>query len=167
MHGQSEIDKARRPRFGKIGARMNPDRSASIHEDFFRQEEIKPSSNRNFGLTFAAFFVVVAIAPVIRGHAWRPWAFVAAAVFFAISLALPDLLRPLNKLWLGFGMLLQKVTTPVVTGLLFFSALTPIAILMRVTKQDHLRLRWDAEAKSYWIVRTPPGPAAESMKDQF
>jgi hypothetical protein len=38
-------------------------------------------------------------------------------------------------------------------------------MLIRLTKRDLLRLRWDRDTSSYWINRTPAGH--ESMKDQF
>jgi hypothetical protein len=30
-----------------------------------------------------------------------------------------------------------------------------------------LHLSWDHASASYWILRNPPGPPPESMKDQF
>jgi hypothetical protein len=33
--------------------------------------------------------------------------------------------------------------------------------------KDLLRLKREPGADSYWIVRQPPGPAPETMKDQF
>jgi hypothetical protein len=38
---------------------------------------------------------------------------------------------------------------------------------MRAIGKDLLRLKQEPEAESYWIVRAPPGPAPETMKDQF
>jgi hypothetical protein len=38
---------------------------------------------------------------------------------------------------------------------------------MRALGKDPLRLRRDPEAKTYWIDREPPGPAPETMTEQF
>jgi hypothetical protein len=38
---------------------------------------------------------------------------------------------------------------------------------MRIAGKDPLRLRFDRQAKSYWIERHPPGPDPDSMKNQF
>jgi hypothetical protein len=38
---------------------------------------------------------------------------------------------------------------------------------MRLLGKDLLRQRFDRSAKTYWIARTPPGPDAESLKNQF
>jgi len=144
---------------------MRPERSAVIHEDFSREEEIRPSSDRTFGLVFGAFFVLVAIAPLLRGHAPRPWALAVAVVFFTAGLTGPRILRPLNTLWLKLGRRIQKITNPIVMGLLFCFTMVPMSVLIRLTKRDPLRLCWDRHPSSYWIKRTPAGHG--SMKDQF
>jgi hypothetical protein len=54
-----------------------------------------------------------------------------------------------------------------VMGLLFYLTVTPTGLLMRLFRKDPLRLRFDPEAKSYWIERQPPGPAPETMRHQF
>ena len=154
-------------RAGRNMTQTKSERSVVIHEDLSRQEEVRPSSDRSFGLVFAAFFVLVAIAPLLRRHSARPWALVVAAVFFTISLARPGVLQPLNRLWLELGRVLQRVTNPIAMGLLFLSTIVPISFFMRLAKRDPLRLCWDRNARSYWIDRTPPGPQAGSMKDQF
>ena len=52
-------------------------------------------------------------------------------------------------------------------GLLFFATVTPMGLAMRALGKDPLRLRFEPELKSYWIERQPPGPAPETMKNQF
>ena len=76
-------------------------------------------------------------------------------------------LAPLNKWWTKLGVLLYRIVSPVVLGLLFYLTVTPIALLLRLLGKDPLRLRRDPDGASYWIDRTPPGPAPESMKNQF
>ena len=97
----------------------------------------------------------------------RWWALGVAAVFAALAFMWTALLAPLNRLWLKLGLVLYKVVNPIVLGLLFYVTVTPISLLMRVLGKDPLRLRRDPDAASYWIERTPPGPAPESMKNQF
>ena len=38
---------------------------------------------------------------------------------------------------------------------------------MRVVGKDPLRLRWERDARSYWIMREPPGPDPKGMTQQF
>jgi predicted membrane metal-binding protein len=137
------------------------------HEDFSRQEHIKPSPDRSFGLVFATVFLVVALWPLMHAEPVRWWALAVAAVFAVLALVWTAVLAPLNKWWTKLGILLYRIVSPIVLGLLFYTAVTPVALLMRVLNKDPLRLRRDPDAASYWIDRTPPGPAPESMKNQF
>jgi len=50
---------------------------------------------------------------------------------------------------------------------IFFLAVTPTALIMRLSRKDPLRLRFDRNAESYWMNREPPGPAPDSLKNQF
>ena len=87
--------------------------------------------------------------------------------FCSIALALPSVLTQLNRLWLRFGLLLHRVVSPLVLGIMFFLVVTPTGIVMRLLGKDPLRLRYEETASTYWIDRTPPGPAPESLDRQF
>ena len=125
------------------------------------------SSDRWFGLVFAGFFTIVGVLPILHGRPLHIWALALAGAFLTIALALPALLSPLNKLWTKFGLLLHSFMSPIALGILFFAVVTPTGLLMRLLGKDPLRLRMDKAATSYWIARKPPGPTAESLKNQF
>ena len=96
------------------------------------------------------------------------WAyfFVAAALaFLLVTLIKSDALLPLNKLWMRFGLLLGMIVSPIVLGVIFFGIFTPIAMLMRLSGRDELRLKY-AQKASHWISRGEP-IKAESFKNQF
>lgn len=140
-----------------------------MHEDLSREEIIQGSSDRAFGVVMACFFGIIGLLPLIfgSGPSVRWWALAIAFIFGALAWLRPATLAPLNRLWLRFGLLLSKVVSPVILGLLFFVTIMPIGLVMRALGKDPLRLRKDKSAASYWIVRDPPGPAAETMKNQF
>jgi hypothetical protein len=141
--------------------------SPSTHEAFERDEEIVAGSDRSFGFVMAGAFAVVS---VLNGwHAGRiwPWTAALAAIFLVAALLRPAALNPLNRVWLKFGLLLHKIVNPVIMALLFYGTVLPTGLLMRAMGKDLLRLKREPDAPSYWIVRTPPGPAPETMKDQF
>jgi hypothetical protein len=62
---------------------------------------------------------------------------------------------------------LHFVISPLFLGILFYICVTPMGFLMRLAGKDPLRRKFEPEAKSYWIVREPPGPAPETFKNQF
>jgi saxitoxin biosynthesis operon SxtJ-like protein len=137
------------------------------HEDFSRQEDIKPSSDRSFGLIITTVFLLITFWPLIRAEPVRWWALAVAAVLAALALLWTAPLAPLNKCWTKLGVFLYRIVSPIVLGLLFYVIVTPVALLMRVLGKDPLRLRREPDAASYWIERMPRGPAPESMKNQF
>jgi saxitoxin biosynthesis operon SxtJ-like protein len=138
-----------------------------MHEDFSRKEDIKPSSDRSFGLVIAAVFLLITFWPLVHAEPALWWALAVAAVFALLALTWTAALAPLNKWWTKLGLLLYRVVSPIVLGLLFYVAVMPVGLLLRVLGKDLLQLRRDPDVATYWIDRTPPGPASESMKNQF
>jgi hypothetical protein len=146
----------------------------SFHEDYSRKEEVKGSSDRGFGLTVGG--ILLAIAVVRAGlELWdgaapgwvEGFLAVIGALLLIFGLVAPALLAPLNRAWTRLGLLLFKVVNPVVLGLIYLTTIVPIGLLMRLRGRDLLSLRFDRQATSYWVVRTPPGPAPETMIRQF
>ncbi len=146
----------------------------SFHEDYSRKEEVKGSTDRGFGLTVGG--ILLAIAAARTGlHLWHDaqpgWMEVVLAAVGALllgfGLVAPDRLAPLNRAWTALGLLLFKVVSPVALGLIYLTTIVPIGLLMRVTGRDLLHLKFDRQAGSYWVVRDPPGPAPQTMTQQF
>jgi len=138
------------------------------HHEFRRSHEpAARSSDRSFGLVFAGFFALLTLHNWWRaGRAW-PMELAIAAVFLAAALLKPALLHWPNRAWTKLGFLLGAIVTPVVMALLFFLVVTPVGLLMRLAGKDTLRRRGPRKGDSYWIVREPPGPSGESMREQF
>jgi hypothetical protein len=65
------------------------------------------------------------------------------------------------------GELINRIASPIISALVFFVAVTPIALVSRWRGKDPLRLRKDGKAESYWVLREPPGPEPGTMADQF
>ncbi len=84
-----------------------------------------------------------------------------------LALAALMLLRPFNVFWFKFGSAIYKIVTPVAMAFLFFVAVTPAALVMRALGKVPLSLDFEPGKKTYWIERRPPGPAPETMKNQF
>ncbi|MDA1323827.1 MAG: SxtJ family membrane protein [Proteobacteria bacterium] len=146
---------------------MTDSKTNAVHETISRDEEVKGSSDRAFGVVFTVVFLIIGLFPLIRDGNPRIWALIVAGLFLAVALAHPILLAPLNRLWTRFGLLLHKITNPIIMGLVFFVTVTPTALIMKLMGKDPLNRKIDRNAKSYWIERQPPGPSPETMKNQF
>ena len=126
-------------------------------------DEIKIGSNRSFGIVFSIVFLLIAIYPLINNEELRIWSLVIAIIFLVLGLINSKVLTPLNKLWFKFGLLLGRIISPIVMGLIFFLVVTPIGLLMRIIGKDLLNLKLNKN-KSYWIEKTGP---KSKMKNQF
>lgn len=137
----------------------------SLPDDLSREERLEPGSPRNFGLVMAGFFLLLAALSGWAGSAnwWRIWLPLTAA-FGVLAWLKPSLLGPLNYLWFRLGLLLHKVMTPIIMGLIFFGAFLPIGSLMRICGRQPLSPTFDRNASTYWVERpraAQPGPMSK------
>jgi hypothetical protein len=139
----------------------------SVNEPVISHRRTVVGSNRTFGTVFAVVFAVIALWPLLSGHAPRLWASVLAAAFLGVALFAPTLLAPLNRGWFHLGLALHRVVNPVVMAIIYYGTVVPIGLILRARGKDPLRLKRDPEATSYWIARDPPGPPRGSMTKQF
>ena len=126
-------------------------------------DDIKISSNRSFGIVFFIVFLIIALYPLIFGGEIRIWSISISLIFLILGLLNSNVLSPLNKIWFKFGIVLGKMISPIVMGIIFFFIVTPIAITMRLLRKDLLNLKYNKE-KSYWIEKKGP---KSKMKNQF
>jgi len=129
--------------------------------------ELPESSDRSFGLLFAAVFAAIGCLPLLHGEIPRWWSFAVAIAFGGAAVIRPRVLHQLNRAWLALGRLLHRIVSPVVMGAIFFLFVTPLAWIVRWQGKNLLSLSRRPDLSSYWIARRPPPPATESMKQQF
>ena len=138
------------------------------HEKIVSHDDREPPSIKNFGLTFAFVSALIAFSPpALRGEHPRYWALIMGFAFAGAAYLAPSLLKPLNLLWFNLGMLLHKIVNPIVLGIMFLVFITPIALVLRLLGKKLIPLTFERDKASYWIERNPPGPAPDSLRNQF
>ncbi len=139
-----------------------------MHEHAPRHQlELAAPSNKSFGLLFSVVFSVIGLLPLASGGVVRLWALVVAGVLLVVTGLLPGMLTPFNRWWMALGGLMHRIVSPVALGIVFFIAVLPTGLAIRLFGRNPLRLRLDPTAKTYWIVREPSGPTPESLRNQF
>ena len=123
----------------------------------------KLPTNKNFGIVFFIVFLIIALFPLINDGSFRIWSLIVSTVFLFLGLINSKILTPLNKIWFKFGLLLGRIVSPVIIGVIFFLVVTPTALIMRLIGKDLLNLKFNKH-KSYWIEKTGP---KSKMKNQF
>ena len=126
-------------------------------------DDIKLGSNRSFGIVFFIVFLIIALYPLLNSSDIRLWSLITSAIFLILGLLNSKILTPLNKIWFKFGILLGKIISPLIMGIIFFFVVSPIGIIMRLFRKDLLNLKFN-DTKSYWIKKTGP---KSKMKNQF
>ena len=126
-------------------------------------KDIKLPSNRSFGIVFSIVFFIIALWPIKNGLDLRTWALVVSIIFLFLGLINSKILLPLNRIWLKFGLLLGKIISPLVMGIVYFFVVTLIGLFMRLLRKDLLMLKKN-KSKSYWITKDK---IISSMKNQF
>jgi hypothetical protein len=67
------------------------------------------------------------------------------------ALLAPATLRLVYSGWMRFGLLMSRITTPVIMSIAFFLVVTPIAFVRSLLGYDSLARRFDAAAPSYRV----------------
>jgi len=126
-------------------------------------DDVKIGSNRSFGIVFFIVFLLIAFYPLLNDRSIHIWSLIISLIFLTLGIINSSILSPLNKIWFKFGILLGKIISPLVMGIIFFIVVTPIGILMKILKKDLLNLKYNNN-KSYWIEKNEP---KSKMKNQF
>tara|TARA_B110000091_G_scaffold15658_1_gene14788 strand:+ start:73 stop:462 length:390 start_codon:yes stop_codon:yes gene_type:complete len=128
-----------------------------------QKNNIKISSNRSFGIVFFLVFLIFSIYPVSKSENIIVWSLILSIIFLILGLFNSSILTPFNKLWFKFGILLGKIVSPIVMGLVFFLVVTPTGLLLRFFGKDILNLKKNKK-NTYWIEKNGP---KSIMKNQF
>ena len=121
--------------------------------------------DRNFGLVFAAAFLLAGLWPLRHGQRTQLWFVALSAALLLTALFRPSLLAFPNLIWTRCGVLMGKIVNPIVLAILFFLVITPVALTIRFMRKDLLHLAFDQDAETYWIVRSHG--ESSGMVDQF
>ena len=80
------------------------------------------------------------------------WPWIIAAVLSLWGLAAPMSLQPVYRIWMKLGLLLSRVTTPVILGIVFYLMIWPMGLAMRIFKGDPMARQLDDAATSYRVA---------------
>ena len=78
----------------------------------------------------------------------------------------PQVLKPLQKAWMAFSVIIGFFMSRLILAILFFGVITPIGLLMKLFRQDILGQRIEKSISSYWRER-PAAKAKESYENQY
>lgn len=121
---------------------------------------------RQFGLTTGAIVAVLfgLAFPYFLEFSWPVWPWIVFAILGVWGIVAPTSLGPVYRGWMHFGMLLGKITTPIILTLLFLVAILPGALIMRLFRNDPMRRSFD-ESTTYRVDSKQP--SSENLEKPY
>src|SRR3990172_4960778 len=122
------------------------------------QEEIKnireeKSHLRKFGLSVGAVLTLIGVALFLSGKSSFLYFGAAGLSLILLGLVLPQLLKPLNKIWMTLAIILGWFMSRLILTILFYLILTPTGFILKIMGKDFLKLRINKNVNSYWEKR--------------
>lgn len=87
--------------------------------------------------------------------------------FVGVSAAMPKLIWPLWRAWMGLAKLLNMVMTPIILALLWFCVLAPTALFLKAVGKRVMDLSFRADVPTYWIDRPARSHDFKRLERQF
>ena len=129
--------------------------------------ELDASGLRKFAFTTAGLIAVLfaLFIPWLFGFSYPTWPWLISGVLALWGAMAPATLRLLYRGWMRFGLVMHKITTPIILGVLFFLVFTPVSLLMRLIGRDPLHENIDTNASTHRTVSTVA--SKENMEKPF
>lgn len=124
--------------------------------------ELDRKGLRQFGIVTGAIIAGLfgLLLPWLLDLEFRLWPWVLLGLLAAWGVIAPLTLRPVYRAWMTFGLLMSRVTTPLVLGLVFYLVFTPVALARRLAGKDSMTRRFD-DSTSYRV------PSQNMRKDSL
>lgn len=116
--------------------------------------ELDRAGLRKFGLTTGAIIAVLfgVLFPWLLAAGTILWPWILFAVLAAMALIAPMSLRLVYHGWMRFGLFMSRFTTPLIMGLVFFLAITPVALIMKILGKDSMNRQLEKNETTYRVV---------------
>ena len=122
---------------------------------------------RKFGTTVGTVLLIVGIVLYLTGKSSSVIFGGAGVLLILFGLILPNILKPLNKIWMTMAVILGWFMSRLILFILFYIVITPIGFLLRIAGKDFLNLRTDKNCDSYWEKREKRDKEKIDFERQF
>ena len=129
-----------------------------------KDKNIKLPSNRSFGIVFFVIFLIIALWPLRSESDIRIIPLLISLTFLILGLVNSNLLKPLNLMWMKFGLTLGKFMNPIIMGLIYYLTVVPTGLIFKILNKNLLNVKKKNDQKSYWIIKKK---SQSTMKNQF
>ena len=99
-----------------------------------------------FGIAFPWLFE--------RGYPLWPWLIFAALTVWGVVAS--NTIRPVYFGWMKFALVLSKITTPIILGIVFVVVFIPVSLIFRLLGKDPMRRKGKKMSESYKLQSKKP-----------
>lgn len=116
----------------------------NLHLTNAADEELIPELDRaglrKFGITIGSIFAVLfgIVIPFLLDLRYPIWPWILASILIVWGLVAPSSLRIVYRGWMHIGLLLNRIVSPIVLGIIFFLVVTPFGLVARLFGQDSM-----------------------------
>lgn len=130
-------------------------------------QELDAHELRKFGITTGTIFGVLfgILLPWIWNFEFPVWPWVVFGVLCSWAIIHPESLRPVYRAWMRVGLLISKVTTPLILGVVFYLVFMPVAMLLRLLRHDPMKRQFDQSSDTYRIEKI--GHTASTLEKPY
>lgn len=125
-----------------------------------REKQKSRDELKSFGQVMALVILLLAVVPFLKGRLSGLILLLVSQAFLLSSILFPEVLRPIEKVWMAFGEKMSVVMTAIILTLTYYLAFAPLGIIMRLLGRDPLKLKLDRQAESYWEPVATDGPGS-------
>jgi hypothetical protein len=124
-----------------------------LKEEFKHINEAKKDL-RKFGITVGGVLAAIAVLLFYFEKSSAIYFAVIGGLLILFGAFFPQLLKPLNRIWMSLAIILGYFMSRVILTVLFYLVLTPIALLAKLVGKKFMILKYDKSAKTYWEKRS-------------
>ena len=124
-----------------------------LKEEFKHIKETKKDL-RKFGLTVGIVLAAIGTLLFYFEKSSAIYFTIIGGLLILLGILFPQLLKPLNKIWMGLAIVLGFIMTRVILTTLFYLVITPIGFLAKIFGKKFMLLKYDKSAKTYWEKRS-------------
>ena len=108
---------------------------------------------RKFGLSVGTVFAIAGAVFAFFGTSWAHFLWMPGIALVVLGLIIPAILLPVQKVWMGFAVVMGFFMTRVILSLVFFLMVTPIGLIGRILGRQYIPVKPPLKDGSYWNYR--------------
>jgi hypothetical protein len=115
--------------------------------------ELDRKGLRSFAFTTGGIVAILfgLFFPWVLERPWPRWPWIVVAVLVVLAIAAPMALRPVYRTWMRLGLLMSKVTTPLILGIVFYGVVSPVGLFRRALGRSSIPRSFDKALQTYRV----------------